>query len=236
MKATGRQILKLAEQHLGQKYIFGAFAPKNNPNWRGPWDCAEFCSWCVYQAAGILYGCASNRGNPALADAYTGYWGRDVEKLGKAISPAAAARIPGAMVLRLGTKIGHIVISDGLGGTVEAHSTATGVIRNTLSGRRWTTGILVPGIEYEAPVETATAQAEPLVFRLASPLMRGEVVGQIQTALRKYGYDPGPVDSIFGPKVHAAVLQYQQQRGLVCDGEVGPQTAEALGIELAWRQ
>ena len=71
---TGDKILQVATQHLGDKYVFGVLVPKDNPNWKGPWDCAEFVSWSVFQATGILYGCENDNGDPASADAFTGYW------------------------------------------------------------------------------------------------------------------------------------------------------------------
>src|SRR5213083_3689123 len=148
--ASGVSILELARQHVGERYILGALAPKNNSKWKGLWDCAEFASWLVFQAAGVLYGCASDAGEPASADAYTGYWARDAEALGVKISIEQAIRTPGAAVLRSPQPgaTGHIAISDGRGGTVEAHSTKAGVIASTISGRRWDMGILVPEVEY----------------------------------------------------------------------------------------
>ena len=47
---------------------------------------------------------------------------------------------------------GHIAISDGGGGTVEAHSTKAGVIASTISGRRWDMGILIPEVEGSNPL------------------------------------------------------------------------------------
>src|SRR5207244_13293080 len=86
MAAKGERILQLGRKHIGEPYVLGALAPKNNPRWKGPWDCAEFASWLVFQAAGVLYGCESNSGEPASADAYTGYWARDAGDLGAKIS------------------------------------------------------------------------------------------------------------------------------------------------------
>jgi len=74
-------------------------APKNNSKWDGPWDCAEFTSWCVFQAAEILYGCGNNGGNPATADTFTGFWQRDSKRLGDRVSAAVAAPTPGATIL-----------------------------------------------------------------------------------------------------------------------------------------
>jgi N-acetylmuramoyl-L-alanine amidase len=229
--STGKAVVELALRHLGEDYVLGAFVPKDDPSWDGPWDCAEFVSWCVYQTARILYGC-SNSTTPATADAWTGFWARDAEERGKKISVAEAARTPGAAVLRVGagTKVGHIVISDGKGGTVEAHSRNTGVIRSTLKDRRWDMGILVPGITYEAGAEVITVPPPPKIYRLTQPYSEGEEIKKIQKALRDLGFNPGEVDGVFGPKTFGAVLAFQQDRGLLPDGEVGPQTAKALGI------
>lgn len=230
--ATGERIVKAALEHLGERYVLGVMAPKNDPSWDGPWDCAEFVSWCVYQTARILYGCNDNQGNPATADAYTGFWGRDAKTIGQTIGVAEAARVAGAAVLRLGPKVGHIVISDGHGGTVEAHSSKTGVIRHTLNGRRWDLGILVPGINYEQSPGNGDLTPPGVIYRLATPFMRGEKIKEIQQKLMGHGLDPSSVDGIFGHRTLAAVLEFQKAHGLVPDGEVGPQTAKALGIEL----
>jgi len=80
---TGKEMVRRALEHLGERYVLGAIAPKNDPAWDGPWDCAEFVSWCVYQLAGMLYGCEDNQADPACADAYTGFGGRDARTIGK---------------------------------------------------------------------------------------------------------------------------------------------------------
>jgi putative peptidoglycan binding protein len=233
--STGQQILDLAAPHVGEAYLFGAVVAKDNPNWHGPWDCAEFASWCVYQAAGTLYGCSNDKAKPSLADAYTGYWARDAKDLGQRITVAVAARTPGAAVLRVpvaGQVIGHIVISDGQGGTVEAHSTNRGVIRDILDGRRWDMGVLVPGIDYSRSPEPRKVTPPALVYRLMSPRMKGPVVLSIQTGLKAKGFDPGLLDGVFGGQTFAAVRAFQLTNGLVPDGEVGAHTAAALGITI----
>jgi len=146
-------------------------------------------------------------------------------------------RTPGAAVLRRPQPgaVGHIVISDGRGGTVEAHSTKLGVIASTISGRRWDMGILVPQIEYtarETSPEQPVVYRLPIVYRLTIPRMVGPAVKGIQRALREKGFNPGPVDGDFGPTTHAAVVSFQASRRLVIDGEVGPATARALGVQL----
>ena len=233
--ATGQDMLQLAAKHLGERYVFGAPVPKDNANWTGPWDCAEFASWVTFQTAGKLYGCDNDSSNPATADAYTGYWERDASRLGEIISLGQASATPGAFVLRVPPApgvAGHIVLSDGKGGTVEAHSSRDGVIASTLANRRWDMGILIPGVQYgqNAPVPVVPPTAT--VYRLTRPLMTGDAVRKIQEALQAAGFNPGVIDGEFGPHTSAAAVAFQVASGLIADGEVGPATLKALSLQL----
>jgi murein L,D-transpeptidase YcbB/YkuD len=230
---AGRQVLSIARQHIGQKYVLGVTVPKNNPNWKGPWDCAEFASWAVFQVSTRLYGCAANATNPATAEAYTGYWERDANAVGRRVTIEEAAGTAGAFVLRTARpgSMGHIVISDGAGGTVEAMSSKTGVVASTLAQRRWDMGILVAGIHYAPGTDVVVPQPSGIIYRLTSPMMTGPKVLEIQQKLQKAGFDPGAIDGKFGSLTHAAVVAFQMARGLVADGEVGPVTAAALRLK-----
>jgi N-acetylmuramoyl-L-alanine amidase len=231
---TGQELYDLGLPHVGEQYMFGASVPKNNKKWKGPWDCAEFASWLVYQVSGKLYGCYSSVSNPATADAYTGYWHRDAQMLGKIITLEDAARTPGAAVLRAPASglIGHIAISDGRGGTVEAHSSKTGVIKSVISGRRWDYGVLVPGISYTKAGVVSVTPPDHIVYRYTSPMIVSMKVGTIQRALKQAGFDPKGIDNVFGTDTLNAVIAFQESKGLVVDGEVGKDTARALGITL----
>lgn len=57
---------------------------------------------------------------------------------------------------------------------------------------------------------------------------KGAQVEELQKKLKDAGFDPGPLDGQFGPKTRAAVLAYQQSKGIQVDGIVGPQTKAAL--------
>src|SRR6185436_2459334 len=130
-------MLSLARTRIGEKYV-NVCVPKNNKNWHGPWDCAEFMSWLVYQVGGFLYGCVDDHGNPATVEAYTGAWQHDVKTRGKMIPWQDAAAIPGGILLRYPPSpgsMGHIVVSDGKGGTVEAMGKKWGVCVGTINGR-----------------------------------------------------------------------------------------------------
>jgi N-acetylmuramoyl-L-alanine amidase len=229
---TGQQLLRLSQKHVGEKYVFGATAPKENGSYRGPWDCAEFASWLVFQVSQKLYGCADNSAQPSRADAFTGFWGRDVASLGRKVSIEQAAGIPGAFVLRrpgsAGIKIGHVVVSDGAGGTIEAHSTKLGVIASSLKGRAWDFGVLIPWMEYPDANPTTVEPASDQVLRLKDPFMKGTQVRSVQRLLKNAGFNPGPVDGIYGHQTAAAVQAFQISKGLLPDAECGPTTLKAL--------
>ncbi|WP_277275530.1 NlpC/P60 family protein [Novosphingobium cyanobacteriorum] len=53
-------------------------------------------------------------------------------------------------------------------------------------------------------------------------------IRDIQEALTKAGYLPGPIDGIWGRQTATAVRAFQKDKGLQVDGVVGPQTAAAL--------
>ena len=58
----------------------------------------------------------------------------------------------------------------------------------------------------------------------------------IQQALHDNGVDSGPVDGWFGPVTEAAVFTFQTAKGLTLDGQVGQETAAALGVEYVRQQ
>lgn len=63
------------------------------------------------------------------------------------------------------------------------------------------------------------------VLRLGS---RGSDVMKLQAVLRKIGYNPGPIDGVFGNQTREAVMQFQRNNGLTPDGVVGRNTYNAL--------
>jgi hypothetical protein len=187
----------------------------------------------VYQLTGTLFGCRPKTKGPDVADAYTGWWMEDARKLRATIPISEAVATPGAFLLRVpaGGAVGHVVISAGDGRTVEAHSTKRGVIESTVHGRRWHTGVLVPGIAVKVPSVPVPARRPALVLRIKTPMMTGELVKNVQRRLRKLGFHAGPIDGVYGPQTAAAVQAFQMSRGLLNDGEAGAQTAKALGVK-----
>lgn len=140
-----KSMVDLALPHVGERYVYGSVVPYNDPNYRGPWDCAEFISWLAYQSTGRLYGAMATTNG---ANAYTGTWQRDVQNSTvQSVSVDTAIRTRGAILLRYpGSGVdGHIALSLGNGQTVEAQSTATGVVIGKATGRSWSVGVIIPG-------------------------------------------------------------------------------------------
>jgi peptidoglycan hydrolase-like protein with peptidoglycan-binding domain len=65
---------------------------------------------------------------------------------------------------------------------------------------------------------------------LTTPLTRGALVKDIQRKLKAAGFHPGAIDGIYGMQTVAAVSAFQIANGLLADGEVGTETANALGV------
>lgn len=81
-----------------------------------------------------------------------------------------AAATPGALPLRYppsGGGMGHVAVSDGRGGTVEAMGRRHGVLKGKVAGRRRDTGVLVPGIDY-APSGRPVPTPVPAVLSRAT--------------------------------------------------------------------
>jgi murein DD-endopeptidase MepM/ murein hydrolase activator NlpD len=56
----------------------------------------------------------------------------------------------------------------------------------------------------------------------------GPNIGKIQQGLKDLGFDPGDIDSNFGPKTAAAVRKFQEANNLTVDGDPGPDTVAVM--------
>ena len=150
MKPTGQDLLKQAKKSLGDEYIYGANVDISDPEWLGPWDCAEFCTWVVYQVVKKVFGCIDNNAPMEDLEPYTGGWRQDVRRGAvKQITVAKAAKTPGAILLRYRQGGKHIVFSGGDGTTIEAKNEYYGVCRGKVGNlSSWDYGILIPGVDY----------------------------------------------------------------------------------------
>ena len=121
MNPTGQDLLKQAEESIGDEYVYGANVDISDPNWPGPWDCAEKITYDVYWVTKRIFGCIDNK----------------------------AAKTPGAILLRYRQGGKHIVFVVGNGTTIEAKSEHYGVCRGKVGNlASWDYGILIPGVDY----------------------------------------------------------------------------------------
>lgn len=232
----GMDVVKLAKTRIGEKYKNVA-VPLKNPNYHGPWDCAEFATWCAFHASGgkVILGYRSQHG-----EAHTTWWAEDAKKLGLVVSPKDASVNPGYFVMRLpvGSKMGHIAICEGDGEhSIEANSTATGVGRFSLwktpsgSVRKWDFGIKLPTIQEIANLYAE--QANPANWWLAASAKPTHDirVAAVQDALNATNIAT-KVDGLFTAGLATLIGKFQKREGLVVDGAVGGETAGAL--KLPW--
>lgn len=236
MTTTGADFVALARTRLGQAYVLGANVPLDDREYAGPWDCAEFATWLAYQLRERLVGCVDNEVPVAKAEPYSGGWAHDAARgLLLRTTVDAALATPGVFLVRAPARgaIGHVALSDGTGGTVEAHSRKHGVSAHRVSGRRWDHACLLAGVEYRSAVASPlpTYHAPAVILREGS---RGPLVVALKRALAERGYWQQPLESvtapIFGPMTTGAVARFQVDHGLVRDGEAGPLTFRELGL------
>ncbi|PIQ82541.1 MAG: hypothetical protein COV76_03140 [Candidatus Omnitrophica bacterium CG11_big_fil_rev_8_21_14_0_20_64_10] len=82
----------------------------------------------------------------------------------------------------------------------------------------------VPAIEPDRSGPAPEPPAEATASDSESP----ERIKQVQTALQKAGFSPGPADGRLGPRTRAAIKDFQMTHGLQADGKVGPKTWEKM--------
>ena len=94
-----------------------------------------------------------------------------------------------------------------------------------------------PSSSTTTPATTPSAGASTFALPEGTKLQRDQgdpaLVVELQRALSRAGYDPGPADGTFGRLTEAAVVAFQEANGLSVDGRVGPETASALSTAVA---
>lgn len=135
-------LVKVLLPHQGEIYDLGAKVPKTNANWIGPWDCAEFVAWGIYQVSGRYVGCqfTNSPNGVRYMNAYTGWFGQQLPGCATKVDEEEAAETPGVIALRLSRghgRMGHIAVTRGFNQTIEAASTRQGVRSKRLKGRTW---------------------------------------------------------------------------------------------------
>jgi cell wall-associated NlpC family hydrolase len=197
--------------------VGGEYAPGTPADETREWD----CSGLVYTKLKGL-GIDPPRNSTAQLN-----WCREN---GTLISVDEAIGTRGALHLREG----HVAVSLGNGQTIEAMGEKWGVGVFSAYNRTFTDGGLIPGLTYSG-TRVPPANTEPGMPGESNTLptlrrgSRGESVRLLQTKPKQLGYDPGPIDGIFGSGTERAVKDFQADKGLVVDGIVSKQTWGALG-------
>lgn len=109
---------------------------------------------------------------------------------------------PGDLVFRYSVakgKMGHVGVHVGGGMVIEAKGRDYGVVNLHLSFGGWT---------HQGRHPALAEDTAPTVFRLTSPMMRGENVKLMQAALTACGYDCGKADGICGKATMTAVKAF----------------------------
>ena len=91
--------------------------------------------------------------------------------------------------------------------------------------------VSAPSTPVAPPITTPTVALPTLArtLSLTTPMMSGDDIRALQTALNAAGYSCGTADGYFGSQTQAAVRAFQSAKGLAVDGIVGQQTWAALG-------
>jgi peptidoglycan hydrolase-like protein with peptidoglycan-binding domain len=101
--------------------------------------------------------------------------------------------------------------------------------------------IATAGLIAIAPLPAAVAQQSPAPAPQAGapsvtppnmdavPKLDQEGIRQVQEALRRKNFDPGPIDGVLGPQTREAVRKFQDFYGMKATGEIDNQTLYALG-------
>ena len=83
----------------------------------------------------------------------------------------------------------------------------------------------------EDALAEAVEEAPPVPKR--KPPVSGAEAFEIQTALQRLGYDPGPVDGIIGPLTRNAIRSWQATTGQTADGQVTAELVDRLRQQVA---
>lgn len=68
---------------------------------------------------------------------------------------------------------------------------------------------------------------------VTSPMLQGEDVYALQTALNELGFPCGQADGVLGPMTGSAIKAAQKEFGIMIDGKAGGDTQKYLALELA---
>ena len=80
-----------------------------------------------------------------------------------------------------------------------------------------------------AQAQSSTASNPEQLDMDAVPSLTVDGIRQVQQALAKKGFDPGPIDGVLGPQTEQAIRKFQDHYGIKVTGRIDNQTLYALG-------
>ncbi len=91
----------------------------------------------------------------------------------------------------------------------------------------WWGGYWYPAYGY-SPIYSSYSYSEPIYGY--NNLEPGQVIENVQVALRDQGYYPGSVDGLVGTQTRSALATYQRDHGLIITSAIDEPTLVALGL------
>lgn len=118
-------------------------------------------------------------------------------------------------------------------------ATGTGVKKNNAEALRWFRMAKAHGLPIEEPLlseagiakyvqELENSPLRPLPNKRGISTPNRELIREIQQGLTRLGYDPGPVDGLYGNKTKSAIQALQKDAGIAPDGEVSEQVLDLM--------
>ena len=129
----------------------------------------------------------------------------------------------------------HVGLYIGNNEVIEAKGTINGVIKSSLTDKKWTFYGELKEVSYDGADPVPTPEPTPGWRPTIRRGNKGADVIECQTMLTRLGYDIGScgIDGDFGRGTEKAVREFQSDHKLVVDGVVGPMTWDALDKAIA---
>jgi len=99
----------------------------------------------------------------------------------------------------------------------------------SMVSRRSCLSLVILGVGAAILPTVNAREPRPIFPRRPKDPSPGNLVKQVQVELRGKGFDPGPIDGIYGRKTSRAIMNYQQWRGIPVTGVV---STELLNLYL----
>lgn len=117
-------------------------------------------------------------------------------------------------------------VDEGLNAAGEAVNESTDTMMGAIEDSITTTQDTIVDLKEDASAAVAEIIDDADQVVAANP----NLIRQVQQALAKAGYKPGPADGVSGPRTLAALKSFQQDNNLA-SGELTKETLRALGVD-----